>query len=38
MFHAPENARSAIAQALHPLRQVDVKFDVLGSRIIFYDY
>jgi len=36
MLYAPRTAQDAICKALSMLRQVDFKFEPLGSRIIFY--
>ncbi|GJD71521.1 GHMP kinase [Methylobacterium gnaphalii] len=37
MFYAPEDRHAAIAEALGALRPIDLRFDTLGSRIIFYN-
>jgi len=37
LFYAPQDAHAQIAKALAPLRQINVTFDLLGSRIMFYD-
>jgi D-glycero-alpha-D-manno-heptose-7-phosphate kinase len=37
MFYAPEEAHEAITESLRPLRRSKVGFDLLGSRIVFYD-
>jgi D-glycero-alpha-D-manno-heptose-7-phosphate kinase len=37
LFYAPEEAHDAIRKALAPLREMKVTFDLLGSRIMFYD-
>lgn len=36
MFYAPRESHAAIKSALHMLRPVSMKFEPLGSRIIFY--
>jgi D-glycero-alpha-D-manno-heptose-7-phosphate kinase len=37
LFYAPEDKHGQIKKALAPLRQMNVTFDLLGSRIVFYD-
>jgi len=37
LFYAPEERHTDIVKSLAPLRRMNVKFDLLGSRIIFYD-
>jgi len=37
LLYAPEEKHDAIKQGLAPLRQMNVTFDLLGSRIMFYD-
>ncbi len=37
LFYAPEEKHEAIKQGLAPLRPMNVTFDLLGSRIMFYD-
>jgi D-glycero-alpha-D-manno-heptose-7-phosphate kinase len=37
LFYAPEDKHDAIKHGLAPLRQMNVTFDLLGSRIMFYD-
>jgi D-glycero-alpha-D-manno-heptose-7-phosphate kinase len=37
MFYAPEETHAAIERALPLLRRVEFRFDLLGSRIIFYN-
>ena len=36
LLYAPKTAHNAIRQELSMLRQIDIKFELLGSRIIFY--
>jgi D-glycero-alpha-D-manno-heptose-7-phosphate kinase len=37
LLYAPEAAHAEIKKALAPLRHMNVTFDLLGSRIVFYD-
>jgi D-glycero-alpha-D-manno-heptose-7-phosphate kinase len=37
LFYAPEDAHGAIVDSLAPLPRMQVGFDLLGSRIVFYD-
>jgi D-glycero-alpha-D-manno-heptose-7-phosphate kinase len=37
LLYALEDAHAQIKKALSPLRHIDVTFDLLGSRIMFYD-
>ncbi|HUO93404.1 MAG TPA: hypothetical protein VMU22_10805 [Rhizomicrobium sp.] len=37
LFYAPEEKHDAIRQGLAPLREMKITFDLLGSRIMFYD-
>jgi len=37
LFYAPEDTHAEIKKSLAPLRTIDVSFDLLGSRIMFYD-
>ncbi len=37
LFYAPEEKHEAIKKGLFPLREIMVTFDLLGSRIMFYD-
>jgi D-glycero-alpha-D-manno-heptose-7-phosphate kinase len=37
LFYAPEETHAEIKKSLAPLRTINVSFDLLGSRIMFYD-